>query len=300
MPAVETIDVDRAEAVAGILKSLKPNRDSYLDSRFYPPPEDPVEDQLAFFVTMVAIDHRTSLWEPFEGQIAGEFFHGADALYRLGRLAYDRGFFKAENLAGLTPDKAEALLSLGGKKIWDFNVRVLLMRDVGRKAAARGGFEKMVSRESISGLRRSLEGLRAYEDPVGKKALLLAKFLDGRRLADFKDLEEADVPVDNHLSRVAYRLGIVDISFDFLESGAEVTREEDVRLREVVKTAWRIVAKFADVHPFALDDYLWNFGRRVCTRDAPRCQSCPFKDMCKAYSLSRFPPEHLHLLTWYY
>jgi len=297
---VEVIDVDRAESVAAVLKSVDIRRNDYTDPRFYPPKEDPAEDQLAYFVTMVAIDHRTSLWEPFEGVIDGEFFHGADALYRLGRLAYAHGFFKAERLAQITPKEAEPLLKIGDRRVWDFHTRVLLLRDVGKKTSRVGGFEKLVQRESLKKLKESLKELRAYEDPVEKKIMLLAKFLDGRGLAEFKDLEEADVPVDNHLSRIAYRLGILDINYDFLESGVEVSREEDIRLRQLVKTAWRIVAKFADLHPFALDDYLWSFGRTVCTRENPKCDVCPFKDVCKAHAMQRYPPEHLHLITWYY
>jgi hypothetical protein len=297
MPA---IDVDRAEAVAAAVRGLQIRRESYSDRRFYPPPGDPLESQLAYFVAMVAIDHRTGLWEPFEGVIDGEFYHGADALYRLGRIAYDRGLFTAERLARMTPAEAEALLSIGGRRVWDFNARVILLRDAGRKALLSGGFERLVPLDSIKRLREALRGLRAYEDPVGKKALLLAKFLDGRGLAEFKDADEADVPVDNHLTRVAYRLGIVDINYDFLESGVEVSLEEDVRLRELVKRAWRLVAELAGAHPFALDDYLWNFGRRVCTRASPGCAACPFRQACKAHSLSRYPPEHAHFLTWYY
>ncbi|MCU7786431.1 iron-sulfur cluster loop [Pyrobaculum sp. 3827-6] len=294
------IDVDTAEAVANILRSLEVKRDSYTDQRFYPPPSDAVEDQAAYFVSMVAVDHRTSLWEPFEGVIEGEFFHGADALYRLGRLAYDKGFFKARKLAELTPAEAEPLFTLGGRRLWDFHTRVLLLRDVGKKAAARGGFEALISVDSVKKLRDALSSFRAYEDPVGKKVMLLAKFLEGRGLASFKDSAEADVPVDNHLSRVAYRLGIVEIDFSFLESGVEVTREEDIRLRELVKTAWRIVAKFAELHPFALDDFLWGFGRKICRREGPQCGVCPFREVCRARKLGRYPPEHLHLLTWYY
>jgi hypothetical protein len=296
---MEVIDVDKAEAVANVLRAVGVKRDSYLDPRFYPPPDDPLEDQIGYFVAMTAIDHRTSLWEPFEGVAEGEFFHGADLLYRLGRLAYSRGFFKAEKLAQLRPDEADVLLSINGKRVWDFHTRVLLLRDVGKKVQRIGGFAN-IPRDSLKKLKEVVKQMRAYEDPVEKKVLLLAKFLDGRRLADFKDIEEADVPVDNHVSRIAYRLGIVDLNYDFLESGVETTREEDIRLRELVKTAWRIVAKFADLHPFALDDYLWNFGRRICTRENPKCDACPFKDVCKAHSLRRYPPEHLHLATWYY
>jgi hypothetical protein len=51
---MEAIDVDKAEAVAGVLKSVGVRRDSYLDPRLYPPPDDPLEDQLAY----------SSLWSP--------------------------------------------------------------------------------------------------------------------------------------------------------------------------------------------------------------------------------------------
>ncbi|MEM1923630.1 MAG: N-glycosylase/DNA lyase [Pyrobaculum sp.] len=294
------LNVDKIEEVARELKKVEIRQDQYLDKRFYPPPDDPRESQLAYFVSMVAIDHRTSQWGPFEGVIQEEFFHGADALYRLGRLAYDEGFFAAERLAELTTTEARKILSIGELYVWDFNTRVLLLRDVGKKALKNGGFEKMLNVSTIEKLREVLQRLRAYEDPVGKKVMLLAKFLHGRKLIEFKDLENADVPVDNHLSRIAYRTGIVDIDYDFLFSGVETTREEDIKLRDIVKTAWRIVAKFADIHPFTLDDFLWNFGRRICKRDMPNCQICPFREICKAHSISRYPPEHQHLITWYY
>jgi|GEM_PF-6610422 len=47
-------------------------------------------------------------------------------------------------------------------------------------------------------------------------------------------------------------------------------------------------------------DNLWSFARRTCTRERPKCDVCPFREVCKAYSLRRYPPEHLHLITWYY
>ncbi len=294
------IDVDRAEAVAALLKKMELRQDDYLNPEFYPPPGDSRESQLAYFTAMVAIDHRTSTpWESFEGYIGGRFYHGADALYRLGRILYDSGFFTAERLAQLTPKDAAPLFTIGGKTVWDFYTRVYLLRDLGGRAVASGGFEKMLP-DTLESLQRALAKARAYEDPVGKKVMLLAKFLHGRRLVEFRDVDRAEVAVDNHLSRVAYRLGIVEVDYDFLTSGVEVSREEDIKLREVVKTAWRIVSRFGDIHPFKLDDYLWKFGRSTCSREKPQCGACLFREVCKAHALSRYPPEHLHLTTWYY
>lgn len=294
------IDVDKISAVAEALRKLKIERDRYLDDRYYPPQSDPRERQLAYFISVVAVDHRTSTpLGAFEGYIDGEFYHGADALWRLARKAYDEGLFEPERLAKLTPEDAERLFSINGVKVWDFNVRLFLLRDLGAKAIEAGGFQGLID-DTIEGLAAKLSRVRAYEDPVRKKVLLLAKFLDGRGLVQFKDRENFDVPVDNHLSRIAYRLGIVDVDYDILFKGLELTREEDVEVRNKVKLSWRLVAKFSGLDPFALDDFLWSFGRRVCVRDRPRCEECPLRDVCKARSLGRYPPEHAHTLTWYY
>lgn len=293
------IDVDRVEAVASVVMRLGLRRDSYDDDRFYPPRDAPTEGQLAYFTAMVAIDHRTSTpWQPFEGYIDGQFYHGAEALYRLGRKAFDKGLFEAERLASLTLEEAAQLLSIEGRPVWDLHVRLYLLRDLGAKAAEVGGFARWLSVKTITELRRRLAKARAYEDPVGKKALLLAKFLDGRGLLKFEDIEEAaDVPVDNHVSRIAYRLGIVELEVDH---GGELSRDEDVEVREVVKAAWRIVSKFAGVNPFALDDLLWPLGRATCVRERPRCGTCPFREVCRARQENRFPTEHPHVTTWYY
>ena len=294
------IDVDKIREVADVLRGLSLERDRYLDDRLYPPPSDPREDQLAYFTAMVAVDHRTSTpLGSFEGYIDGEFFHGADALWRLGRKAYDAGLFKAERLADLKPEEARRLFSIGDKTVWDLNVRLFLLRDLGRKALRAGGFESLIP-ETISGLIERLKPIRAYEDPVAKKALLLAKFLDGRGLVKFKDPENFDVPVDNHLSRIAYRLGIVDVDYKALFEGVELSREEDAEVRNKVKLAWRLVSRFSGVDPFTLDDFLWSFGRRICVREGPRCAQCPFRRICRANAVGQYPPEHTHVLTWYY
>jgi len=71
------------------------------------------------------------------------------------------------------------------------------------------------------------------------------------------------------------------------------------------------------VDPFVMDDFLWMFGRKCCTRDDPVCRggcrrsceeigacsggSCAFEGVCLA---RRDPvymvPEHYYVDTWYY
>ena len=291
------VDVDAAEAVAGVVKRIEVRRDDYMDERFYPPPSAPRELQLGYFFTMVAIDHRTSgPWGNYEADIGGEVLRGADLLYWRGARVFrdDPGLFTPERLARMSVDEARRLMG----DVWDFWVRLLLIRDLGEKTARLGGFENLLD-TSIRRFADKLSEIRAFEDPVRKKAMLLAKFLDGRGLARFDDIGEADIPVDNHVTRLALRLGLIRLAGrlrEKLEAGLEFSAEEDVAVRRRVAIAWRLVSEFSGVHVFALDDYLWRFARTVCTPVNPRCGICPFRDVCKDRSIR----EHRFSLTWWY
>ena len=291
------VDIDAAEAVADAIKRIGVKRDDYMDGRFYPPPSAPRELQLGFFFTMVAIDHRTSgPWGSYEVDVGGETLRGADLLYWRGARIFreDPQLFTPERLVNISVDEARRLIS----DVWDFWIRLLLIRDLGEKALRLGGFEGLLD-VSIRGFAIKLTEIRAFEDPVKKKTMLLAKFLDGRGLAKFVDLSEADIPVDNHVTRLAFRLGMVKLVGrlrEKLESGLEFTADEDVLVRRRVAIAWRLVSEFSGVHVFALDDYLWRFARTICTPVNPRCDVCPLRNVCKDRSIK----EHKFLLTWWY
>jgi len=74
------------------------------------------------------------------------------------------------------------------------------------------------------------------------------------------------IPVDTHVFRVAKRLGIV----------SEKAKPEDVEeaLKEVVPRDYWVAVNHA----------LVRFGRAVCRPVGPRCDECPFKDVCRYYS----------------
>jgi len=132
--------------------------------------------------------------------------------------------------------------------------------------------------------------------------MLLVKFLINRGL--YKPLDKPDVPVDNHLSRIAYRLGIVMVSgklWEKIRRGVEVDREEDVLLRLAVRRAYRMLVDKTGIDPCMLDDFFWVMGREVCIRDTPLCDKCVFRNVCLAKRNRSFMvSEHLHFNTWYY
>ncbi len=305
--------------------------DQFTDPRYYPPASDEDEMVARYFLVMVAMDHRLSRpGRPYEAYVGGEFYHGADLLYRLGMKKYreDPGFFDPRSLVKVTAKSVEEWLSAGGASPPDPDVRAALLRDLGEKLlalyggnvtgliSASGGYLKRLE----GGLIDRLKAFRAYEDPVEKKAYLLAKFLERRRLIEIKDPWNMEVPVDNHLVRIALRLGLVvppRWMVDKILEEAEFSWEEDAMLRLAVRKAFKQVAAAAGVTPFLLDDFLWMFGRKCCPRDTAgtmcsscveRCRGvggclaggCIFADICNAKSRNLYLPEHTYLNTWYY
>ena len=320
------MDLERIEAVARILERVSRRLRPYTfdDPALYPSTSDR-EVVTSFFLAMVAIDHRTrGRGRVFEACIGGRRLVGSELLYYLGREALERDpeFFSAERLARISADDVRRWLSYGGATIWDPEVRAYLLRDLGTKLLKlfRGEASRIID-ESRGALRGSgtepglldlLRVFRAYEDPVEKKSMLLAKILERRGIAEFRDSHSKRVAVDNHIARIGLRLGIVRLGgelWKLVREGREVSVEMDVLIRMCLREAWFEVSKRSGIDPFLLDDALWTFGREVCLWGSPRCfecshplcfeGSCPFKDLCLVRRLGVFN-EHTCWSTWYY
>ncbi len=292
--------------------------EDFTDPRYYPPRGDDAERVLRYFFFMVAIDHRTSRFKPFEGRVGGEFYHGADLLYRLGAAKYasDPDFFSPESMASISEGEvAEWLRTERGETIWDPEVRASLLRDAGRKLLKffRGSVSDLVEASGSyirhptgHGLGSLFKVFEAYSDPVEKKLFLFIKFVRRRGLVELADPENLEVPVDNHLTRIALRLGLVEPSGDLMGKilrGAEFTDAEDVELRMAVRRAYKCAARVSGIEPDLLDDFLWAFGRRYCTRERPVCErvgSCPLSSVCPSHGRASRVIEHYYVNTFYY
>ncbi len=332
------VDYERARLFGRVLGGLMARLrvDSFTDQRFYPPESADRETIAMYFLVMVAMDHRLSRpGRPYEGVVDGEVYHGADLLYRLGRktLDEDPDFFTAERLSKISEADVRKWLSARdsrGRVVEppDPALRAMLLRDLGIKLSSffDGSAYRVVLasrgylKRGAGGFINELKVFKAYQDPVEKKAYLLAKFLERRGVLHIADPHNKEVPVDNHLARIAVRLGIVRVDRDTLEAialGRPFTWEEDVLLRMTARLAYKEAAREAGVDPFVIDDFLWMFGRKCCTREDPVCRSgcrraceelgacsggsCVFEEVCLA---RRDPiymvPEHNYIDTWYY
>lgn len=310
--------------------------DGFTDTRYYPP-EDASRGELAsYFIVMVAMDHRLSKpRRPYECLVEGELFHGADLLYRLGMVKYesDPEFFSPKRLAGVSREDVLRWLSCRdprGRLVApaDADLRARLLRDLGVKLLKLYGGEAYQVLASSRGYLKSGRGdglidrlkvFTAYQDPVEKKGYLLAKFLERRGVLYIVDQENKEVPVDNHLSRLALRLGLVEVDEPGLERIAvqhRFTPAEDILLRLAARQAFKEASRAGGVDPFLLDDYLWAFGRKCCTRENPTCISacreacraipgceggCLLSGVCRAYRERLYMvPEHNFADTWWY
>jgi hypothetical protein len=332
------VDYEKSRAFGRAAASVVGNLpvDDFTDPRYYPPRHASREEVAAYFLVMVAMDHRLSRpGKPYEGLVDGEFFHGADLLYRLGRkmLEEDPGFFTAERLARVTSREVRSWLTVEdprGRLVAppDPELRALLLRDLGEKLLTlyNGSAFELIARSKGflkrdgSGFIDRLKVFIAFQDPVEKKPYLLAKFLERRGVLEVRDPHNKEVPVDNHLTRIAIRLGMVIVDEETREAIASrrpFTWEEDALIRLAARVAYKEASRAGGVDPFILDDYLWLFGRRCCTRDSPSCLAgcrdacrrlggcssgtCIFRPICLA---ARDPlymlPEHEYIETWYY
>jgi len=311
------VDYNAVNRVAGLLRktSVELDKLDLFDERYYPPRDMDTEIVLRYFIVMVAMDHRLSRpGKPYEACLSDGCYHGADLLYRLGslKLREDPGFFSPEKLAEITIDEVREWLSVGSVQPVDIEVRTYLLRDLGVKLLKLydGSVLELIKRSSNRvkgdllnpGLVDNLKVFKAFEDPVEKKALLFVKFIIKRGL--FKPVDQLDVAVDNHLTRISYRLGLVMVSGDLwrkIKEGVEVSVEEDVLLRLVVRRAYRELASKSRIDPCLIDDYFWIMGRTICIRDKPLCDKCLFKNICLARRNNVFMVnEHVFYNTWYY
>jgi len=318
------------EALRPVAEAYRGRLDSFTDQRYYPDPGSDGETVAAYFLVMVAMDHRLSRpGRPYEARLAGDgFYHGADLLYRLGRrmLEADPGFFRAERLERITAEELRAWLCVDGVCPPDPETRAALLRDLGRKLRLLyGGSARRLLEESggylhtwnpaAPGLVELLRVFEAYGDPVEKKAMLFAKFVERRGLLRVRDSWNKRVPVDNHLTRIALRLGLVkveDTLWEKIKRQLDFTPWEDVAVRVAVREAWHLVAQRAGVDDFVLDDILWSMGRRVCIHGDPACRRCQGHLVCRdgecalrplcpvGLRLAKPVEEHRFLETYWY
>lgn len=337
-----TVSSLKCQQLGYYLTKLHLKTEDFLDPRFFPSVDSDPEDAARFFFFVTSIDHRTSPpGKSFEGLVNREYFHGADLLWHLCLQRFNQtpSSFHPLKMAKIStkeikdwlsvdqprsvtirkPAQRAALLRFSGKLLArKYKNSVLTLLEAARSHVA------SKSHATGPGLLDLLSEFKAYKDPVNKKSLLLIKFLLRRNLWNAVDLDRIQIPVDNHLSRLALRLGLVRISetlTNLIERRIPFSAEMDTKLRERIRAAYSIVGTYAKRSVLELDDFFWHFGRQCCTFNTPVCTlgctskcyvaqnllaiscqgKCPLRSVCLAYNEDKqralVEPK---LETWYY
>jgi len=313
------LNAEVVERVSGLLARFKPIP-APLPSHYLPEPED-AEGSARYIFFMVSIDHRTG--RGFSSTIGGVVFEGAELLWKLGELKWrvDRAFFNPQRMAKVSASEVRQWLKApGGAVIKGPALRAALLRDAARWLVGlwRGSVLELVeeARGSSRKLIELIRPIKAFNDPVAKKAYLLIKLLERARLLKVADREELRIPVDNHVTRVALRLGLIEAP----PKPREAPRLGlDVRLRMMAMEAWRAVTVRAGLDPLVLDDLVWTLGRTVCRREVAGCavegarprelvelapwawRRCPLEEACRGSKEERWRRLREPLIsTWWY
>lgn len=336
-----TVNIEQCGKVAEELRKVEVFFEDVYDPRFYPPKDEGDVSIANYLFYVVAIDHRThKLGEVFQGVVEGRMFRGATLLWRLAMLKHvsDPKFFTAGRLKDVAAEEVSSWLTVHEPKLrvaGEPDVRALLLRDCAIRLIEKydGSFYELIKRsggwllrEDGSGLLQLLSEFKAYEDPVRKKSFLLIKLLERRGILKVKDPENLEVPVDNHLARIALRTGMVMVDSERLRealiSRRPVTREEDFIIRMASREAYKIISKETSIKPTYLDDVFWNLGRNCCKRENPACRfercymnecelsrmishgcrgRCPLTEACKGALNNHYKEiQEPNYQTWYY
>ena len=326
------IDEERIREVSLVLSNLKYSIDMFDNEDYYPPQSSSKRDIFMYFLVMVSMDHRLiHRGKEIEGVIEGKRLRGSEVLYRLGSIKFkdDPSFFYPEKLSSVKEEDVRSWLSVEnrGKRLYpdDIRIRTSLLRDLGMKLTKLYPDPFDIIVESQGFLRKGtndgfidlLKVFKAYQDPVEKKAFLLAKFLERRSVLKINDPYNKQLPIDNHLVRVAFRIGMLTADETTLERmalGLSFSKDEDVLIRYEAREAYRLLSQFSGIDPFILDDIFWSFGRNCCTEEKPSClscnegcprffceQGCIFVKKCKASSNKRYMVKELKIAeNWWY
>ncbi|MFW9935749.1 MAG: queuosine salvage family protein [Candidatus Thorarchaeota archaeon] len=337
-----TVSDVQSEKLGQLLAELQPKAEQFLDPQLFPSTDYQPEGIVRFFFFVTGIDHRTSPPnQSFEGIVDGEYFQGADLLWHLSlrKFKADPHLFDPPVMAEISTETVKNWYTVHEPiqvTIRNPQERAALLRNSGSNLVTyyQGSVLNLLEaanhritsdiRMHHSGLMELLSQFKAYEDPAEKKGYLFLKFILRRNLWSITDGDQVRIPVDNHLTRIALRTGIVNISPQFathLRQQRPLNLETDVELRKMIAVAYSKVGEVASRSVLELDDFFWHFGRQCCLATDPICvtgctkkcvevanllgvpcqETCPISSVCPASKNDKqralLEPK---LETWYY
>lgn len=242
---------------------------------------------------------------PLVATVEGEERKGAFYLFRayLRWLESDPQMLTPEGQAELTEEDLRLVLRAddGSDPMPALELHLAMARQYGRDMLALGLTPQTIMEQvnaSASPLRtlfRTLDHIGGYkEDPLRKKAGLLAIILQQRPEAFLANGEEAVPPVvDYHVMRSCLRMGLIDVVDDALAvklaGRALLSRAEEWAVRAAAHAAVEQVVAKSGKSMGAVDWFFFQARKRCPEMSEPRCELCAVDPAC-AHRKELFQP----------
>jgi hypothetical protein len=255
--------------------------------------------QFGFWTADPALGWRGPMVAPIEGQLR----KGSDFIWA----AYARA--ARQDPSALSPERLAAEPDLlmqicqddqGGCPLPEPAEAIQLQRAFGRAMLEQwpGGYAALLEDcnrhvRPVARLIAHLSRLPGYmEDPLLKKAHLLAIILSNRPERFLRPADQASIPpvVDYHLMRACLRTGCVELLDPELErrlrARAWVDAPEEQAIRQASYAAISALVAESGQDVAAVDGFFFALGRRLCLEvEAPRCGECPLSACARRVEL---------------
>jgi hypothetical protein len=234
---------------------------------------------------------------PMIARLDGRDLKGSDFLWRACTRAEqaEPGIFRPARLAALSDAALNALFhadnGINPLPMWPEHLA--LIRGYAAWFAARRGEPADILREAaaapkpLQALLDTLATLPGYaEDPLAKKAMLLAIILENRpeHFLAVTDPESARPIIDYHLQRSALRTGLVRVEDPALRARLEarvlLTQAEEELVRAATYEAIERLMARAGLSAAAVDWFFFQNRTRCPELTAPDCPACPVQPIC--------------------
>lgn len=292
------------------------------------------ENALRLLFYYMAINYDT---RGIGGYVDGRYHRGSEYLYHVMRKQIEANpqAFNADAMISLDLESFQNWF--GGPEFCEVRrpeERIALLRNAAEVLLRRyeGNVGNLLEEsqgfvEGETGLKKRLSEIKAFNDPLAKKTMVLLLFLHYEELFKIRDPENVTVGIDYHLQRIALRSGIVEVTDDGLERKLKlrkfVSSEEHHKIRKACLGAYTLIGQRLKWCMIDVDQLFWQIGRNCCRYTHPpfcgerTCENkfctllensnyhcrgeCPLDGACKASLDNRyttfFEPK---VITYYY
>ncbi|RLG64704.1 hypothetical protein DRO02_02160 [archaeon] len=271
-PRKVTVNLNQCKAVARVIKGVRVKEPLYGEKFEGIAPD--------FYLVFSAICYDTRGF-----RIPGTNLHGSHAIFEALMREYhkDPRKISIEYIhRNLTLDEFRKWMQCV-ENISRVEERYVILKETAKSLIENiGGIDKLLSMDTGE-IIKAMNKLKAFTDPLKKKIMVFLKFIHESGMYKV-DLSKVIVALDYHLTRIAFRTGMISLNdetlLDRIRNGKKVRIYEDLMIRKAAIEAYTIVGNESGLDAFTVDTIFWNLGRSCCRLEYASCHTCRNERYC--------------------